>query len=346
MLNLPSTNDPLRRRFAACLLGGAIGDALGFPIEFLSTDQILERHGSDGLREFIPEGGLARVSDDTQMTYLTLLSLVRHGHDQDPLTFQKELFDIYREWGRIQRRSIPAPPDYPVFLTKLRSPGFTCMKNLTYYALPSSLERPRNDSKGCGGIMRVAPIGFLDIGPEKVALLAILASSCTHGHPLGYLPSAVQACAVQRLVFHPETSVRDAVGDAVETVGRLLRSGGHPELSRDRVLEEWGLLVALLEKAVCLAENPSDVRTDIEKLGQGWVAEETLAIAVYCSIRFENDFRSAICSSANFSGDSDSCAAVTGNLLGAKTDPDVMARAFDVDILESADELVSLVKML
>lgn len=55
----------------------------------------------------------------------------------------------------------------------------------------------------------------------------------------------------------------------------------------------------------------------IREIGQGWVAEETLAIAVYCSIKYQDDFTRAVTASVNHDGDSDSTGAVTGNIMGA-----------------------------
>lgn len=51
--------------------------------------------------------------------------------------------------------------------------------------------------------------------------------------------------------------------------------------------------------------------------GGGWVAEETLAVAVYCALRYSDDFFKGVIAAVNHSGDSDSTGAVTGNILGA-----------------------------
>ena len=56
----------------------------------------------------------------------------------------------------------------------------------------------------------------------------------------------------------------------------------------------------------------------VESLGQGWVAEEALAIAVYCALVSPNDFASGVRLAVNHSGDSDSTGAIAGNILGAK----------------------------
>lgn len=88
-----------------------------------------------------------------------------------------------------------------------------------------------------------------------------------------------------------------------------------------------------MKKAVKLSEkNYSDLDA-IHKLGEGWVAEETLAIAVYCALKYENNFEKAIVTSVNHNGDSDSTGAVTGNIIGAYLGMDAIPQKF-LDNLE------------
>ena len=54
----------------------------------------------------------------------------------------------------------------------------------------------------------------------------------------------------------------------------------------------------------------------VELLGEGWVAEEALAISLYCALRFKEDFSAGVLAAINHSGDSDSTGAITGNILG------------------------------
>jgi ADP-ribosylglycohydrolase len=79
----------------------------------------------------------------------------------------------------------------------------------------------------------------------------------------------------------------------------------------------WEDLEALIDKAVSLAGNEGSDESNIKKLGEGWVAEEALAIALYCALRYENDFSACLIASVNHDGDSDSTGAVAGNILGA-----------------------------
>ena len=76
-------------------------------------------------------------------------------------------------------------------------------------------------------------------------------------------------------------------------------------------------LTDAIEKAIKLSENQEEDLKNIHELGEGWVAEETLAISLYCSLRYQNDFSAGIIAAVNHKGDSDSTWAVTGNILGA-----------------------------
>ena len=97
-----------------------------------------------------------------------------------------------------------------------------------------------------------------------------------------------------------------AVQDAIEAARRQYKSAKHlPEL------------LALLDKAIDLSQKNMDDLDAIRQLGEGWVAEETLAISVYCSLKYSDDFDKALIASVNHSGDSDSTGAVTGHILGA-----------------------------
>ncbi len=54
--------------FKACLLGGAIGDALGAPIEFISIDQIRSTFGHEGLTDYSEAyGRIGAFTDDTPL---------------------------------------------------------------------------------------------------------------------------------------------------------------------------------------------------------------------------------------------------------------------------------------
>ncbi len=72
----------------------------------------------------------------------------------------------------------------------------------------------------------------------------------------------------------------------------------------------------IIERVIELSENKEDDLDNIHKLGEGWVAEETLGISLYCALKYQNDFSAGVIASVNHNGDSDSTGAVTGNILG------------------------------
>ncbi len=68
MLTMKRNHDHYR----GCLIGGAIGDAFGSAVEFLSIDAIKEKYGEAGITDLVSaESGLAEITDDTQMTLFT-----------------------------------------------------------------------------------------------------------------------------------------------------------------------------------------------------------------------------------------------------------------------------------
>ena len=306
--------------FRGCLLGGAAGDALGYAVEFESEGRIFSRFGEKGITEYALTNGCARISDDTQMTLFTAAGLLageaRKAAQSLPDPYRDAIRDSYLDWLRTQRENFP-PKEKPLAswllnvpeLFSPRAPGGTCLAALQAGG-QGTTEKPANNKKGCGGVMRVAPIGLYfndrNVSSEFVARLGAEAAAVTHGHPLGWLPAAALAQIVHEISQNGD-SVYDAVMKTLYTQENLW-----PE-SKDK---EYFL--ALTNRAVDLAGTNKNDLDAIHQLGEGWVAEETLAVAVYCALKHENDFDRALIASVNHKGDSDSTGAVTGNILGAR----------------------------
>ncbi|WP_327119681.1 ADP-ribosylglycohydrolase family protein [Streptomyces sp. NBC_01341] len=314
-----------RARVRGTLLGGAIGDALGNPVEFLSLDGIRRAHGERGIRGFVPDedGVTGRVTDDTQMTLFTVEGLIRShvraastGIAGTEVPFVR---NAYLRW--LDTQNHPSPPArggenqvrtgwlrQQPWLYARRAPGNACLTGLssghtpgteTPLALPGAVNP---HSKGCGTVMRSAPFGLLG---EEAATGFGLAARCaliTHGHPTGAYAAGAFAAIVTYLL--EGDSPEGAVLRAMELLGR---HPGHEETT------------AALRAAVVLAARGRPAAERVETLGAGWVAEEALAIAVYCVLVLPeaDEVAEALLLSVNHSGDSDSTGAVCGNLLGA-----------------------------
>ena len=159
----------------------------------------------------------------------------------------------------------------------------------------------RYDSKGCGGVMRVAPVGlFLHNRPTFAFEIGAEVAAITHGHPTGYLTSGVFSMIIAELINGK--SIVEGTSNAIRV---LKKYKGHEEV------------LDALSKAIDLANNNEPAKHSIKKLGEGWVAEEALAIALYCSLK-ANNFKDGLLMAVNHDGDSDSTGAICGNILAAK----------------------------
>ena len=340
---VPSRDDLLH--FAGCLLGGAVGDALGAPVEFMSLRDIVARFGPAGITDYAPAfGRLGAITDDTQMTLFTAEGLLdAAGASGDPealgqpgalgrpgaeghLDVTTAVHRAYLRWLSTQDGPAPlgegqaADPGAQAGLLgepalhSRRAPGNTCLSALRSGTIGTVADH-LNTSKGCGGVMRVAPVGLFvrspgtaggDCDGEAFRIGCDLAA-ITHGHPSGYLSAGALALLVARIL------AGDGLEAALRTVRReLTRHPGHEECSAalSAALDLWRGDLPLVPETV-------ELICGCGPGGGGWVGEEALAIAVFCSLAAGRDFSRGVLLAVNHSGDSDSTGAVTGNILGA-----------------------------
>lgn len=307
-------------KYRGCLIGGAAGDALGYAVEFMQEYEIFEQYGKGGITEYSLDDGVALISDDTQMSLFTAIGLLigttREMMRGNAGTYPFYISFAYKDWLKTQlagngETSISHSSwlnNVPE-LNNRRAPGSTCLSACMQKEF-GTIEKPINNSKGCGGVMRVAPIGIYleDKGYsiEDIDMIGAETAALTHGHPLGYIPAAALVHIIHLVSHNTDISLLDAVQYALRTIKTLF--GKTPHFSE---FEE------IMQKSITLSQTDIKDIDAIYKLGEGWVAEETLAIAVYCALKYSNDFEKAVIASVNHSGDSDSTGAVTGNILGA-----------------------------
>jgi ADP-ribosylglycohydrolase len=322
-MSLPriASDAQLRSRFHGCLLGGAAGDALGAPVEFLDLEEIVKAYGEGGIRDFAPAyGKLGSITDDTQMTLFTAegmlsaqLASALRGQELD---FFRAATVSYARWlmtQEISQRglSTAAKSGWLLQQRKLfsrRAPGTTCLSAL--HSNRGKVTRAANDSKGCGGVMRIAPVGMYfahalirernqdRLIPRIFATGSDLAA-ITHGHPSGCLSAGVLAVIVGLVLAG--SPLKEAIGAAK---GELRNHKSHQET------------LAAIEQAEALAQARPRERSALRVMGKGFVAEEALAMGLYCALS-ARDFEDGIILAVNHSGDSDATGSITGNLLGA-----------------------------
>jgi ADP-ribosylglycohydrolase len=308
----------MQGRFRGCLAGLALGDALGAPIEFESLEGIKSTYGPTGISDLSPWGRFPAgcFTDDTQMSLATARGMIRHSRSGGSVF--RCVLDEYKAWRRTQTDP-----------WECREPGSTCLEALGSGSFGTP-EQPINRSKGCGGVMRVAPAG-LAFEPGNAFDHASRFAALTHGHPTGHLTAGFLAEMISSIASG--ATLRQALKSARKP---LRERQGHEET-----------LEAVAE-AESLATKPVPLVKAIGSLGEGWVAEEALAIAIFCALRFERDFTAGVTASVNHSGDSDSTGCITGALLGARLGIQALPPRWverlerRIEILAIADELLQI----
>ena len=289
-------------KIKGCIFGGAIGDALGYAIEFYREDEIFSIY-PNGICEYELEDGIALFSDDTQMSLFTAAGLFE-GHD-----YLENIRKAYIDWYHTQIHSCFYKSYTTLYKDKRlhenRAPGMACMNSLSNGG-HGTIQNPINDSKGCGGVMRVAPIGcYFDLDSNvDVGYLAASASALTHGHELGYIPSCMLGYLIQYLVYSNET-LEDSVYLSLHKTNEMFKDKYY--------IQDFNQII---NKAIDLSKQNINDLDAIHALGEGWIAEEALAISIYCALKYSNNFEKAIVASVNHNGDSDSTGAICGNIIG------------------------------
>lgn len=350
-------------RYVGCIIGGAAGDALGYPVEFMGEHEIHARFGEAGIGTLaqaaeLDGSSVAYFSDDTQMTLFTAAGLLapvaRAGAaGGQAVPSVKHVWDAYRDWLGTQgmlplreraahrQRSWLASVDG---LQHRRAPGNTCISSLRSHK-QGSPKRPANDSCGCGGVMRVAPVPLFcaariadAVEAESAASdLAARAAALTHGHPMGWIPAALMARIVYRcLAVEPssDAATRFEQLDAIVAAATAAIAEEYQGVAHVvSFVETVGEVRTLARKAALSSETMDDLSA-LHTFGEGWVGDEALNIALYAVLAHVDDLGAAIRCAVNHRGDSDSTGAIAGNLLGAFLGIDAVRASFDLASLE------------
>lgn len=312
------TDDNLRDRFRGCLLGGAVGDALGYGIEFDSWPEIKARYGNAGIRDYAVDAycPAGSISDDTQMTLFTAEGLLRAytrmcAKGISSITGVTE--NAYLRWLHTQGAEINDSLKDGWLITHRelfarRAPGNTCLQALhdlrDHKASHGETPLVRNNSKGCGSVMRLAPVALVAHAQNwplaQTARITTELAEITHHHRTSSVASVVFVVLLQLILQGSDkrTAVEKMLGFAQSLDGS----------------DEFMSAFAALPDALSDKRPTHEVIETL--LGGGWIAEQALLIAVYAVLQsdcFDQILRIAV----NHSGDSDSTGAIAGNIAGA-----------------------------
>jgi ADP-ribosylglycohydrolase len=293
-------------RIKGCLLGGAVGDALGAPVEFLEWSAIEAKFGPQGIIDFTPAYGITgAITDDTQLMLFTADGLLRafvRSSSRGICHVPSIIHHALLRWLITQDYPVAMPVSRDGWLIKQpalwsrRAPDATCIGALTASSRQGGVAE--NNSKGCGAVMRVAPCAFFSNAFENASQSGRL----THGHPTGYLAAGLFADFLQRIVDRQD-SLEHAVTQSLARYGQ--KSG----------LEETRRLIERVLFFFYEGYQPTPQR--IGELGGGWVAEEALAIGLWCALAARS-FEEGVITAVNHGGNSDSIGLIAGQLLGGQ----------------------------
>jgi len=270
----------LKSKFLGCLVGTAIGDALGAGREGMGMSR------SEDIVSLAEKLGQLIYTDDTHMTIGIAESLIeRKGFDGEHMaqTFIENYeAEPWRGYG-------PGPPRI-----------FGMIKSgEAWYSAANGLYR--GGSFGNGSAMRVAPVGLLySRNLEKLREIAYQSSSITHSHELGKEGAALQACAVALAL---NTSSDEEI-DREVFLSRL------QDFIKDRLYKEK---VARIRELL----GEQDKAKVVAVLGNGIEAPRSVPTAIYCFLRQPQSYKDTVIYAISLGGDTDTIAAMAGAISGA-----------------------------
>ena len=297
----------LDKKLRGYLFGSACGDALGRPVEHLTLEQIKAKYGEKGLLELLPD---SPWTDDTQLM-LVLSRALALGAEREPSELMGLLAGEFVKWL-----------DEPDLGAGATSKGAALRLKEGVHWQNSGLK-----SKTCGSLMRVGIIGFIYRNdPVKLLEVASLSGKITHSHPTSDAATIAGAYAVKLALdgiapeemFLPLLRVTEGISEEFTEAFKNSYELAHSNLSDEEALQ---------------------------KIGQGWYADETFALAYFCMLRYPDDYKKAVQTAVNITGDSDSVGCVVGGILGARLGIGSVPAAW-VEALEGKAELEAMVEPL
>lgn len=314
-------------RFMGAMLGGAVGDALGYLIEFMNMKSIQKKYGPYGLRTILKleaNGKKSIISDDTQLALFTIDGLLWSSCSN--LSLQEGLHRAYMRWYYTQTERLIDPSlekwlriqehethwEYQMmeerFLFARRAPGKACLMALAT-GKTFSRDAAANNCRSSTVLSRAVPIGLWHAGmPEEAFADACDAALLTHGHADAYLAAGTLGAILSLLAAGKE------IGGAITESLRILQKQ-----------EDGTCILKSILQAIDEAVTDRNPVRSMKKLGLGWKASEAIALSVYCILK-TSSVKDAVLMACNQDGDSDTCGFVTGSMTGVLYGPQTIPK--------------------
>ena len=343
-----------RSAYRGCLLGLAVGDAMGYTIDTKSWAEIQEDYGPNGLLGYDLVNGYAEVSSHTQIAAFTCNGLLL-GLTRGQVYGKMAPYVMYaglgqQEWAIGQRRyDQPSRNHCWVFrIPELRR------RHCTDTRMVETLNRGLKGERGKLGTLET-PINHRDTPASITSAVAAglfadprrmeqpeidrLGAECvalTHGDPLAFLPGAAIAHIITRCLQDHETPLRRIIEESLTALD--------DQFSRE--YRQTAQVIAAVKNALTYVDDYALFPVDAMDKLRCDTGADVLAGAVYAALVYERDFDSAMIVAANHSGRSAAVAAIAGAILGARCGeealPDFYMEGLEISatLLELADDLL------
>ena len=310
-------------RFSGCMLGGALGDALGYPVRSMNTEGIARAFGKKGITSpaVDKESGCTLISANTQLALFTAEGILwadRLGGKNEISSYTTYVFYAYQRWLYTQEKLL-ASREYShvldndtAFASRLlreqrllhrREPDADCITALKLAAKHDygRLTNRINDNRGYASVVRVAPAGlYFHKDSERAFRMAAEFAAITHTGASGYLSAGVLGALVAELVCGSD------IEEALDVATYILKGyDGCMECFRS------------LDYARSLDASDIAPLEAVKRLGMGETANEALAIALYCALCHSEKPENALLLAANHDGNSAATACICGSIVGA-----------------------------
>ena len=314
--------DPMAKQtsYRGCLLGLAVGDAMGYTVDDRSLEQIRTDYGPEGLLGYDLVNGYADVTSYTQLAAFScnglLLGLTRGQMQGVMAPYVRYIALAEREWSQTQRYSGNVGRNACWVSKEREFRGRRCMDTRMLDTLnrgrPGSMEEPVNRFVTPGAITVAIPVGMffnpLRMDREEIDRLGAEAVALTHGAPQAFLAGAALAHIISRILWDGANDLKELVR---ETMDALQAHFGREYRQASEIRE--GLNMAL---RLAASHNVSCSEA-MEQLRCTTMAE-ILAGGIYAALCYPNNFDEAMITAVNHSGCSAAVGAVTGAVLGAR----------------------------
>ena len=331
---------PKRSSYRGCLLGMAVGDAMGYTVDSRSWREIQEDYGPNGLMGYDLVNGYADVTSYTQIAAFTcnglLLGLTRGQVTGKMAPFVKYIGLSSREWAASQRPWGRPSRTFCWLLQRSDMCRRHCMDTRMLDTLARQTlgnpEDPKNGFAGPGGLTSAVGVGLFfhkdRMERQELARLGAESVALTHGSPTAFLTGAVVSHIISGILCQPGAPLKTIVLDALEALREAFGSQ----------YRQAGEICNLVRHAVTYAESPNLVSVEVIDRLRCETAAQVLAGAVYACLVSREEFDHAMIVAVNHSGRSAAVGALAGAILGARLGEEALPE-FYIECLEPAETL-------